>query len=142
MVLLGLGSVIVGQFWSLWLPINKKLWTGSYALFTAGLGLLLFATCYELIEVRGKSRWSYPAQILGLNSIIVFVASELAIKLLGKIQIGIGSKAPSVYTWLDTHLFSSWAGTTTASFLFAVGALLFWWLVAYSLYRRRWLITL
>lgn len=49
LVLFGLSSIILGQLWSLWLPINKKLWTSSYAMFTVGLGLILLAACYELI---------------------------------------------------------------------------------------------
>lgn len=142
LVLFGLSSIVLAQLWSLWLPINKKLWTGSYVLFTVGLALLLLAACYELIEVRRQQRWSYPAQILGLNSIFVFTASELMIKLLEKTHVGTGSNSPSSYIWLDEHLFLKWSGSATSGFLFALVLLLFWWLVAYGLYRQRWLITI
>jgi predicted acyltransferase len=141
LVLWGLSSIVLGQLWSLLLPINKKLWTSSYALFTVGLALLLLAVCYELIEVRCQRRWSRPAQVLGLNSIFLFIASELMIKLLEKTQMGTESAAPSSFTWLDEHLFLSWTNPSTAGFLFALVTLLFWWLVAYGLYWRRWLIT-
>jgi predicted acyltransferase len=142
LVLFGLSSILLGQLWSLWLPINEKLWTSSYALFTVGLALLLLAACYELIEVQGKRHWSHPAQVLGLNSIFVFVASEMMIKLLEKTHVGVGSDASSTYVWLDQHLFLNWSGATTAGFLFALISLLFWWLVAYCLYWRRCLITI
>lgn len=142
LVLFGLTSMVLGQLWSLWLPINKKLWTSSYALFTVGLALILLAACYELIEVRCQRRWSHPLQVLGLNSIFVFIASELVIKLLQKTHMGAGSDPPSSYIWLNEHLFLSWSGTTTAGFLFALVTLLFWWLVAYFLYWRRWSIAI
>lgn len=142
LVLLGLSSIILGQLWSLWLPLNKKLWTSSYAMFTVGMALLLLAACYELIEVRGQRHWSHPAQVLGLNSIFVYIASELTIKLLEKIHVGNGIQAPSSYTWLYEHLFLSWSGTAAAGFLFALVSLMFWWLVAYFLYRRHWLIAI
>ncbi len=63
LVLFGLSSMTLGQFWSRWLPINKKLWTSSYALFTVERALLLLAACHELIEVRRQRRWSYPGSI-------------------------------------------------------------------------------
>lgn len=142
LVLFGMSSVILGQLWSIWLPINKKLWTSSYALFTVGLALLLLAAFYELIEIRDKRPWSQPLQALGLNSIFIYVCSSLANTLLDKKQVGAGSNALSSYLWLDKHLFLNWTGVTTASFLFAIILLLLWWLVAYLLYWRRWLITL
>jgi predicted acyltransferase len=142
LILFGLSSILLGQLWSLLLPINKKLWTSSYELFTVGLALLLLAAFYELIEVRSLKRWSYPLQILGLNSIFVFVGSELLNKLLETIRIGSKNDAPSSYIWLSQHLFSSWAGGITSGFLLALITLLFWWLIAYCLYWRRWLITI
>ncbi|MEO0375657.1 MAG: DUF5009 domain-containing protein, partial [Cyanobacteria bacterium P01_A01_bin.17] len=54
LAMFGLGSLLVGQVWSIWFPINKKLWSSSFVLFTVGLALLLLAACYELIEVRGN----------------------------------------------------------------------------------------
>jgi predicted acyltransferase len=141
-VLFGFSSILLGQLWSLWLPLNKKLWTSSYVLFAVGLALLLLAACYELIEVRGQRRWSYPAQVLGLNSIFVYVASELTIKILEKTHVGTGTSAPSSYTWLYEHLFLNWSGASMAGFLLALVMLMFWWLVAYFLYRRHWSIAI
>jgi predicted acyltransferase len=142
LVLFGLSSLVLGQLWSLWLPINKKLWTSSYALFAVGLALLLLAACYELIEVRRQRRWSHPAQVLGLNAIFVFMTSEMTIKLLEQTHVGVGSDAPSSYHWLYEHFFSNWVSAPTAGFLFATIALLFWWLVADYLYRRHWSIAI
>ena len=138
LVLFGIGSMALGQIWHLWMPINKKLWTSSYAMFTVGLALILLASCFELIEVRKYYHWSYPAKVLGLNSIFVYVSSELMIKLLKKTHIGLGRDAPSTYNWLEEHLFLSWADPTTAGFLFSLSTLVFWWLFAYYLYRRHW----
>jgi predicted acyltransferase len=142
LVLFGLSSIVLGQLWSLWLPINKKLWTSSYALFTVGLALLLLAACYELIEVRKQNRWSHAAQVLGLNSIFIYISSELVIKLLEKTHVGVGTDALSTYNWLEKNIFLSWVDPTTAGFLFALVTLLFWWLVAYFLYRRNWSIAI
>ncbi|MBV8883302.1 MAG: DUF1624 domain-containing protein, partial [Chroococcidiopsidaceae cyanobacterium CP_BM_RX_35] len=90
LVLSGIGCLIAGWVWGGTFPINKKLWTSSYVIFSAGWALLLLATCYELIEVRRLRRWGKPFEIMGLNAIFVFIASVLAIKILNNTYIRTG----------------------------------------------------
>ncbi len=142
LLLIGLSCLVIGQVWGLWFPINKKLWTSSYVVFTTGWALLLLATCYELIEVRSLRRWAKPFEIMGLNAICVFIASVLMIKILVKTYIGSGEKAPNTYTWIYEHFFASWASAMNASLLFAMVTVLFWWLVVYGMYRKRWFFKL
>ncbi|WP_299415196.1 DUF5009 domain-containing protein [Acaryochloris sp. IP29b_bin.148] len=131
-------STGLGLLWNLWFPINKKLWTSSYVLFTAGISLLLLAACYELIEVRRRRRWGKPFEILGLNSIAIFVASILVLKTLVLTPIGSGEQATNAFNWLLKSLFQSWTSIPLGTFLFALLTLGFWWLVAYFLYRQHW----
>jgi predicted acyltransferase len=138
MVLWGLSYLVAGQLWDFWFPINKKLWTSSYVLLTTGCALLVLAACYELIEVRKRKEWSNPLEVLGLNPIVVFVGSVLVIKLLAKTQVGTGKDAPSTYAWINQTFFQSWAGSLNGPFLFSIITLLFWFFVAYVMYRQRW----
>ncbi len=138
LALFGVGCLIVGWAWGWTFPINKKIWTSSYVVFTSGWALLLLAACYELIEVRRIKRWSKPFEIMGLNAIALFVASVLLIKILVKTNIGTGEKAPSTYNWIYQNVFASWAGTFNGSFLFALVTVLLWLLVAIIMYRQRW----
>lgn len=140
LVLLGLSSLVVGQVWDFWFPMNKKLWTSSYTLFTAGWALLLLAACFEVIEVRKQRLWGKPFEIMGVNAIAIFIASVLAIKIMVKINIGSGENAPTTYNWIYEHIFASWAGGMNGSFLFAVVTLLFWWGVGYGMYRLGWFV--
>ena len=140
LVLVGLSCLVIGQVWDFWFPINKKLWTSSFVVFTAGWALLLLAACYEWIEVRLQRRWGKPFEIMGLNAISLFVASVLLIKILVKTHVGTGEKAPTTYDWIYNHLFVPWAGAMNGSFLFALVTLLCWWGVGYALYRQRWFI--
>ncbi|GET41382.1 acyltransferase family protein [Microseira wollei] len=137
LVLFGLGSLIIGILWDGVFPINKKLWTSSYVLFTAGWALLVLAACYELIEVRKIRRWGKPFAVMGVNAIAIFVASVLAIKILVKTQVG---NATSTFEWIYQNIFASWAGGMNGSLLFALVTLLFWWVVAYGMYRRGWFV--
>ena len=54
MLLFGVVGVILGRTWAVWFPINKKLWTSSYVLFTAGLALICLALCYWFMDIK---RW-------------------------------------------------------------------------------------
>jgi heparan-alpha-glucosaminide N-acetyltransferase len=58
-------------------PINKWLWTASYALYTTGwsiLGLLLF---YVLVEVFGVRRPMFLLTVVGMNSLLVYGVGEI-----------------------------------------------------------------
>ncbi|MUG96694.1 DUF1624 domain-containing protein [Scytonema sp. UIC 10036] len=140
LVLFGLSCLVIGGIWDLAFPLNKKLWTSSYVIFTSGWALLLLAACYELIEVRRIRRWSKPFEVMGLNAISIFVASILLIKILVRTKIGAGEKALSTYEWIYQNLFASWTGTVNGSFLFAIMTVLLWLAVAYAMYRQRWFV--
>lgn len=138
LALFGVGCLIIGWAWGWTFPINKKLWTSSYVIFTSGWALLLLAACYELIEVRAQRRWSKPFEIMGLNAIALFVPSVLLIKILVKTTIGTGKDAPSTYNWIYQNFFASWAGVLNGSLFFAIVTVLLWWAVGVLMYRQRW----
>ncbi|GAB4199060.1 MAG: lpg1661 family Dot/Icm T4SS effector [Coleofasciculaceae cyanobacterium] len=138
LVLLGLSCLVIGQVWDFWFPINKKLWTSSFVVFTTGWALLLLAACFEWIEVRQRQRSGKPFEIMGVNAIFVFIASVLLIKILVKTKIGTGENAPTTYIWIYNHFFLPWAGALNGSLLFALLTVLFWWGVLYLMYRKRW----
>jgi predicted acyltransferase len=136
--LFGIGCLIIGWAWGWIFPINKKLWTSSYVIFSSGWALLLLGACYELIEVRLIRRWSKPFEIMGLNAIALFVPSVLLIKILAKTTVGSGENAPSTYNWIDQNFFASWAGALNGSLFLAIATVLLWFAVAIVMYRQRW----
>lgn len=138
LALFGIGCLIAGIIWDQGFPINKKLWTSSFVLYSGGWALLLLSACYEWLEVRQQRRWGRPFEVLGLNAIFAFVASVLLIKVMVRTTVGSGENAPSLYNWLSQQLFLSWTTPENASFLFAVGILGFWWLILYGFHRRGW----
>jgi predicted acyltransferase len=78
LVIAGVIGVVLGEAWGLFFPINKKLWTSSYVLVTAGWAMLVLAACYWLLDVRGwKGKWITPALIFGTNAIVAYTISEL-----------------------------------------------------------------
>lgn len=73
----GVAAVAFGLLIGLAFPINKSMWTSSFALLTGGLSAALFALFYWLIDVRGYRKWAFPFVVIGLNSIFIYLASSL-----------------------------------------------------------------
>ena len=59
------------------IPMVKRLWLGSFTLFSLGWVLLGLAACYWMVEVRGWKRWTAPALIAGANSIFLYSFSQV-----------------------------------------------------------------
>ena len=111
-----------------WLPINKKLWTSSFAIFMAGLDCVLLAATSWVVDFRGWQRVARPFVILGMNSIAVYVASEFVDVLL------------STLNWREAiyrTVFVPLASPYNASLLYALAYTLAMFGIALVLYRRR-----
>lgn len=75
--LTGGGLILAALLWSLVLPVNKYLWTGSYTLLTSGISFLLLLLFFYLIDIRGWQRWAFPFIVIGLNPITIYVAQGI-----------------------------------------------------------------
>jgi predicted acyltransferase len=65
------------------MPINKQLWSSSYAVFSAGMGMLALGAVFWFVDVRGRSAWGAPFTAMGRNAITIFVLSGVVSRLLG-----------------------------------------------------------
>ncbi len=143
--------LLVGVVMDAWLPINKKIWTSSYAVFTAGMAMNCFAVCYWLVDVQGWRKWARPFAIYGMNAITVFMLAGL----LGRISLAVkltnaAGERVALKTWLYDSLCAPFASPDTAPFLNFLAtprnASLMWallyvialYLVAWVMYRQKW----
>lgn len=139
----GVSLLFAGLVMNAWLPINKNLWTSSFAVFMAGLAFTLFALSYWLIDGRGYARWGRPFSIYGMNAITVYVCSGMLADTLTVIRwTGADGRPVQLNTWLFTDFFSRFAGPVNASLLFAIANVLLIYAVAYAMWRKRWFIRL
>jgi predicted acyltransferase len=72
----GVILAVLGLIWHRFFPINKRLWSSSFVLYVGGLSLLLFAIFYYIIDVVGWKRWAFPFVLIGVNSIVIYMAAE------------------------------------------------------------------
>jgi predicted acyltransferase len=129
----GLGATALGWLWGLSFPVNKALWTSSYALLMAGLAALVLAAFHWLIEVRGRRGWAGPFAILGVHALALFFLSSLMAKLLLIVRVGPGG--PRLHAWLFDHLFAPWAAPVNASLAYALAYVALWWGLTWALDR-------
>ncbi|HEY9811889.1 MAG TPA: heparan-alpha-glucosaminide N-acetyltransferase domain-containing protein [Halomicronema sp.] len=138
LIITGLSCLIIGHLWSYLFPLNKQLWTSSYVLYTSGWALLLLAALYYIIEIRNARKWAKFFEIMGLNAIFLFVGSGIVARFLIKTHIGTGEKTATTYTWIYQNLFLPWAGPLNGSLLFALCTIIFWFIILYFMYQKKW----
>ncbi len=126
--------VAAGYVWSWFFPLNKAIWTSSYAVFTAGQAMCGLALCYWFFDIHGHRTYAKPFVIYGLNSITVFVGSGLLAKTLADVKIG-GS---SLHSIIYENLFTSWLPPYVASLGYALVWIGGWFVVLWWMYRRGW----
>ena len=139
MLALGVAGLVAGEIWNPWFPINKKLWTSSYVLFTAGFALVCLALCYWLLDVkkwRGTS--TLPAVVFGTNAIFAYTFSEVLAKILDAGH----AYAPSghLVNWqrlIYLKFFAPLASPPNASLIYSLVYVLVCLLVTWILYRKR-----
>jgi predicted acyltransferase len=127
--LLGGGLVLIaaGELLSTWVPINKQLWTTSFAVLMAGLAATALAGCIWLVDGRPLRSWFRPLEILGRNAIAAYVISRL-VGNLPKVHV----MGKSLYTDVLTRV----AYPPVASLLFAMVVLAVVYLAIWLMHRR------
>jgi len=135
MALFGLLGVAAGEILNLGFPINKKLWTSSYVIFTAGLALLCLALCYWIVDAKQRrGPWTKPLLVFGMNAIAAYVFSELISHLLDNVR----TRAAGM-SWQESiygHVFAPLASPASASLLYALAYVLMCWVALWVLHRK------
>ena len=133
----GVAGIVAGLLWDLVVPINKILWSSSFAVYTGGWSCLVFLLFYWWIEVRKESRWAFPLIVYGLNAITLYVATGLFVR-----WIMLSWKLPwegstTSLTGYFYKIFASLTGPTIGSLLYSTLILLVGWFLCYWMYRRK-----
>lgn len=66
--------LLIGLLWNFLFPINKNLWSSSFACVVGAYSLAMFAVFYYVIDVKGHHKWAFPFKVVGMNSITIYMA--------------------------------------------------------------------
>lgn len=135
--LAAIGGVLVGA--ALWLndifPINKKIWTSSFALLTSGFSFLALLIAAGILRSGPTKYLASPFKILGGNAILAFSLS-ISLSALGSIPIT-GGATPKNLQAIGMSIASQFvADPYLASFACALSVLALIFFLILPLHRK------
>jgi len=133
-IIIGVMALVLGYLWSVIFPLNKALWTSSFVLVTGGWATLIYAAIFYIADILGHASWGKPAIIFGSNAITVFFLSSFTAKSFGLVKLSSGQ---SLHGFLYETLSSIITIPKLSSLIYAVFVIVFYYLVAYILYRKK-----
>ena len=128
--------IVAGYLWSWIFPLNKNLWTSSYALFTGGQAMCFFGLCYWVIDVKEKKRFTDWGVAFGINAITVFFLSGIIGRLLILIKFNLNGEVTALKTFLYNEVFNLINSPINASLLYAITWIFFFYLLANWMKRK------
>lgn len=137
--------VVLAWIWSLGFPINKKIWTSSYVLYTTGLGIMTIGGMIWYIEVQGvKNKLTQFFDVFGKNPLFIFVMSGLLPKATALIRIpnGVSADGKELFTtpfaWFYKNVCAQIPGPTElGSFVYSLCFLVIMWGICYWLDQKK-----
>jgi predicted acyltransferase len=133
-----IGSLALGYGWSLWFPLNKNLWTSSYALVAAGYSLALLTLVFWAVEDKGwRTRWTWIWVVFGSNAIAAYMFSELLPGVLHNIHFMSDGKRTDVIAFVSDRVFAHIPDPGWSAFAYSVSFTAVCFIPAWILYRRR-----
>lgn len=128
----GLLLSVTAGLWNYLLPVNKNLWTSSFALLAAGIDCMLLACILYYIEFLHSKKGMVFFEVFGTNPLFIYIFSiALAIT---TFFIPVGNTI--FIDWLYQNVYRR-AGDYFGSLLFAITYMLLCWTVCYLFYRKK-----
>jgi predicted acyltransferase len=138
--------IFAGFCWDMVFPINKKIWTSSYTIYTTGLALIVLSVLIYLIEFKNsRGGWTKFFDVFGKNALFIFVLSGALPRLLGLIRIGNGltpegkPKYLSPFGWFYENICKQIlpSDPRIGSFIYALCFIGMMWFFAWLLDRKK-----
>lgn len=128
--------ITIAFCWNLVFPFCKKIWTSSFTLLTSGIDLAIIAVIVYIVDVVHWHKWNWTKffTIFGMNSLFIYVLSELLKVVLIRIPVAAGT---NLFDWINRNIFQVVTPGATGSLLFALFFMLICWSVGWILDKRK-----
>lgn len=123
LLMAGIAGIGIGLFWGQHFPINKHLWSSSFIMLTAGMAFLILSLFYYVIDVLKFQSWAFFFQVIGMNSLTIYLAYHF---------IDFEHTSHALFAGLYAPLPEQFHPA-----LEALGALILVWSMMYFLYRKK-----
>jgi predicted acyltransferase len=133
----GFVAATIGLAWGEVFPINKNLWTSSFAVLAAGMAAAVMAACHFSVDIRGWRGWSRPFIAFGRNPLAAYFLSVGLDSVLTRWVVGNGTPMKAVlYSRLFAATIQPCCGAEAASLAYAVAYVMLWGVVMLEMQRR------
>lgn len=132
---IGLIGVVIALIWSFVFPINKKIWTSSFALLTISIDLILLPLLVLVTQTKsGEDKyWTGFFTTFGKNPLFIYMLAELLLIFLRKIPVG----ATNLYEHINAVFFQAILPGPAGSLLFALTNMVFCWCAGWVLDKNK-----
>ena len=122
-LLLACGLLMAFGFGGWSLPVNKPVWSSSFALVAGGISAALLALFHWVVDVRGWRRWGFFFKVIGMNAITIYLLMR------------------TVFNWgfESQYFFGGICGLlppAVGAFVMQAGMIAIGWLFLYWLYKK------
>ncbi|HNM34246.1 MAG TPA: heparan-alpha-glucosaminide N-acetyltransferase domain-containing protein [Chitinophagaceae bacterium] len=134
-----------GYCWDMVFPINKKIWSSSYTIYTTGLAIATIGVLIYLLEFKNaKGAWSKFFDVFGKNPLFIFVLSGFLPRLLTLFRINdhTDENGNSVYLsafgWFYEHICKNIStDLRVGSLVYAISMIVMYWFIVYLLDKKK-----
>ena len=141
----GCALVFFGFCWDMVFPINKKIWTSSYVVYTTGLALMVIGVLIYLLEfIEAKGAWSRFFDVFGKNALFIFCFSAFLQRILALFRWvdHVNDQGKPVYIsafpWFYEHVCKPISSNLkTGSLIYAFFMIAFYWFLVYLLDKKK-----
>jgi predicted acyltransferase len=128
---------VTGLAWNMRFPINKNLFTSSFALFVGGAAVMLLVLLHYRLDIQAKTRFTKPFLALGTNSLAIYVASEIIAVILFLIKVPLPNADPKcLHFFLYDIFFAFWKHHYAASLAWSLSFLAMLLVPTWVMYKR------
>lgn len=132
-LLVGFSLILIAEAWNWVFPMNKRLWTSPFVLYTVGLDLGILAAIIYFIDFKNIKTGVNFFTVFGKNALFIYLFSEiLAISL----KFSRVTCEQSYFKW-TYHVMCEPIGGKIGSLVYAVGFMLVCWGVGYWLDKKK-----
>jgi len=135
-LLLG-GAVLlaIAYCWNYSFPINKKLWTGSFTLYTCGIDLMLISfLVYILDKTNYRKDWTYFFEVFGKNPLFIYLLSDFVPIIFNMLT---DAKGRSYEEAINLDVFQKLTPGPFGSFFYSATLMIFCWAVGYWMDKKK-----
>lgn len=126
-----LGPLLAGLALIPWIPVNKQLWTPSFALIGTAVAAAVSLVVYWLVDVRDVRRPLEWIRELGANPLVVYVACS-----------ALAAVVPNETRWAIVRWMAGFLPIAVASVAWSLLWILLAWVIAHVMWKRRIFIRL